>query len=74
MTMLEKFLSFAEALPADRREAVEAVLAALMESHSPEHDLTAAERAEIDRRLAEPAPKFADKADIARLFGKPFAG
>ncbi|MEE9433361.1 MAG: hypothetical protein V3V15_03890 [Sphingorhabdus sp.] len=53
MTMLEKFVSFAKHLPADRLESVEASLAALMESYSEKYDLTKAELAEIDRRAAE---------------------
>lgn len=74
MTVLDKFLSFAKALPADKLEAVEESLAALMESMSPEHDFTPAELAELEARAADPNPEFADPAEIAKIFGKPFRG
>jgi hypothetical protein len=73
MTVLDKFVSFAQGLSADRREAIEAALAALMESHSPAYDFTVDELAEMDRRVADPNPGFADPDEIAKLFGKPFA-
>jgi len=72
MTMLEKVIAFAEALPADRREAVEETLAALMESWSAEYDFTPKELAELDRRVAEPRAQYSDPSDITRIFGKPF--
>ena len=72
MTMIEKFLSFAKALPADQLEAVEESLAALMESMSERYDFTPAELADLQMRLAEPNPEFSDPADIAKIFGKQF--
>lgn len=72
MTMLDKFLSFARRLPADRLESVEETLAALMESLSDRHDLTPDELAEIDRRVANPDPRFSRPDDIAKIFGQPF--
>jgi hypothetical protein len=74
MTMLDTFMSFAKGLPPSRLEAVEAALAELMASYSDEHMFTQDELAELDRRLADPAPKFADPEEITRLLGKPFAG
>ena len=73
MTIFEKFVSFAQGLPADRREAVEAGLAALMESYSAEYEFTPQELAEIDSRFAEPKPQYSDPGDNSRLFGKPFS-
>lgn len=73
MTMLEKFVSFARGLPADRLQSMEAALAELMESYSDEHDFTAPQLAEIDRRVADANPQFAKSDDISRLFGKPFS-
>lgn len=73
MSMLETFLAFAKSLPADRLQAVESALAALMESYSEGHEFTAAELDELDRRLADPRPRFADPEEIDRLLGKPFA-
>lgn len=72
MTVLENFIAFASALPADQRESVEEALAALMESLSPEYDFTSAELAEIEGRAADPDPQFANPAAITKLFGKPF--
>ena len=73
MTSLKKFMSFAQALPADQLEAVEASLSALMESLSEQFDLSPRELAEIDRRVANPAPEFSSEAEIAKLFGQPFS-
>ncbi len=72
MTVLENFIAFASALPADQRESVEQSLAALMESLSAEFDFTPTELAELERRMAEPDPQFSDPADITKIFGKPF--
>lgn len=73
MTVLERFMSFAQGLPADRLHSVETALATLMASYSDKHEFTAAELTELDKRLAETNPKFADPADITKLFGKPFS-
>jgi hypothetical protein len=73
MTMLDAFVSFAKGLPADHLQSVEAELAALMESYSERYGFTDGELSELDRRVAEPKPAFADSAEIAELFGKPFS-
>lgn len=73
MTMLETFVSFAKGLPADRLQSVEAALAALMESYSERYGFTDSEMTELNRRVAEPKPAFADPAEIATLFRKPFS-
>jgi len=73
MTMLEQFVSFANQLPADRLQSVEANLAALMASYSEKYDFTAAELAELDSRVDKADPEFAHPDDIAKLFGKPFS-
>ena len=73
MTMLDKFIAFASALPVDQRESVEESLAALMESMSDRYDLTPDELAETDRRIADPDRKFASPEAIAKIFGKPFS-
>lgn len=71
--MLDKFLSFAKRLPADRLASVEESLAALMESFSDRHELTPDELAEIDRRVASDNPEFSHQDDITKIFGQPFA-
>lgn len=73
MTVLEKFMSFARQLPADRLRSVEEALAAVMETYSEEYDFTDAERRVLDQRVAEARPCFSDPADIAKLLGKPFS-
>jgi hypothetical protein len=73
MTILDKFLHFAERLPADRLSSVEAALAEIMVSHSERYDFSAVELATLDQRVAEENPAFSDSADIAKLFGKPFS-
>ncbi len=72
MTVLDKFVTFTNGLPADQRESVEEALAALMDSLSPTYDLTLDELAETDRRVAEPRPKYSSPEAIAEIFGKPF--
>jgi hypothetical protein len=73
MTMLEKFVSFAKALPSDRLESVEENLAALMVSLSDKYDFTDSELAEIDMRSAKDDPEFSSTNDITKIFGKPFS-
>ena len=73
MTILDKFVSFAEGLPADRLQSVEATLAALMESYSEQYDFTSAELSEIDQRIADSNPQFSNPDEITKLFGKPFS-
>lgn len=68
MTILEKFLTFAEGLAPDQRSEVDDFLASIMDSASPEFALTADELGEIDRRLADPNPeRIADATIRAKL-------
>ncbi len=73
MTVLERFVSFAQGLPADRLHSVETALATLMATYSDGHDFTASELAELDRRAAETNPRFTEPGQISKLFGKPFS-
>ncbi len=73
MTVLEKFLQFAERLPTDRLTCVEIALAEIMESYSDRFAFTQVEQQIIDQRVAESAPEFASKEDISKIFGKPFS-
>jgi hypothetical protein len=73
MTMLEKFVSFAKALPSDRLESVEENLAALMESLSDKYCFSDSELAEIEKRSAIVDPEFSQPGDITKIFGKPFS-
>ncbi len=71
--MLEKFLSFAKALPKDQLGPVEDALAEIMESYSDRYAFSDAERQVIDQRVAEARPAFAHPDAIEKLFGKPFS-
>ena len=73
MTILEKFLQFAERLPTDRLNSVETALAEIMESYSDRYGFTSSEQQMIDQRVAETEPAFSSSEDIAKLFGKPFS-
>ncbi|MBK6707297.1 MAG: hypothetical protein IPG54_07325 [Sphingomonadales bacterium] len=71
--MLDKFLSFAKMLPADRLGPVEDALAEIMASYSDQYDFSDAERQIIDQRVSETQPSFAHPDDIKNLFGQPFS-
>ena len=73
MTILKKFLHFAEHLPADRLNSVEAALAEIMESCSDGYGFTASEQQLIDQRVTETKPAFSSSEDIAGLCGKRFS-
>ena len=73
MTVLEKFLQFAERLPTDRLNSVEVALSEIMESYSDRFAFTQSEQQIIDRRVAEPKPEFSSREDITKIFGKPFS-
>jgi hypothetical protein len=72
MSILEKFNAYAEALPPERRREIDDLLASIMESDSPEFDLTPDELAELDRRMADPHPVYADPKAMAAIFGTTF--
>lgn len=70
MTVLDSFVAFAKSLPADRLGPVEDMLAMLMSSYSDEQDFSDQQLAELDRRLAEPRPRFVEATVIEQLFGR----
>lgn len=74
MTILDKFIAFARALPAEGREQMDLALAALMDSYDSRYDFTAEELNELRRRAEETDPQYSDPQDIAEIFGKPFCG
>jgi len=67
MTTLEKFVSFTEALSPERRRLMEEVLEDLM-ADSAEEDFTPDQLTELERRLADPDPKYADPEAVEALF------
>ena len=74
MTVLEKFLQFAELRPTDRLNSVEVALAEIMESYSDRFALTKSEQQIIDQRVAEARPEFTSSEDITKIFGQSFLG
>lgn len=72
MTVLDNFIAFARALPAERRKAMDDALAALMESYAKDYDFTSEEMADLHMRAAEADPELSDPEEISRIFGKPF--
>jgi hypothetical protein len=74
MTKIDKFVAFARDLPREQLDAIEARLDEIMESYSPEHDLTDAEIAEVKKRMADPDRKRADRDAVARIFGQQLPG
>jgi hypothetical protein len=73
MGILDSFIAFTMGLSGDKLQAVEADLAALMDSYSDRFGFTSEELAELEQRVAEPNPKFAHPNDVERIFGKPFS-
>ena len=70
MSVLKKFVAFAEALPADRRREVDEILAVMMDSGSLGDEFTPEEIAELDRRVAdEPVDWIDEETFRARLRG-----
>lgn len=65
MTMLKKFVAFAEALPSDRRVEIEEILSDLMGADSADCEFTAEEIAELDRRCADETEDWID-GDVVR--------
>ena len=72
MTVLDNFIAFARALPAERREAMNDALALLMASYAKDHDFTPDELADLQMRADESNPELSDPEEISRIFGKPF--
>jgi hypothetical protein len=69
MGIIESFVSFAEGLTGQRRKALEAELAALMESYSERFGFTAEELEDIEQRLAESNPTFATADEVEAVLG-----
>ena len=72
MTVLDNFIAFARALPAERLEAMDDALATLMASYANDHDFTPDELADLRMRAAEADPELSNPEEISRIFGKPF--
>jgi hypothetical protein len=68
MSVLEKFVAYAEALPEERRREIDEILASIMDSESPEFEFTEEELAELHRRMADPNPQYATPAEVEAVF------
>lgn len=73
MTLIDTFVAFAKALPAERRAPIEDALGSIMATWAEDTVLTPGELAELDRRLAEPSAEYLSAEDVTALLGKPFA-
>jgi hypothetical protein len=69
MGIIDSFISFVKGLSGERRQAVEAELAALMESYSERFEFTQDELAELDARVAEPKPRYATADEVEKVLG-----
>lgn len=70
MSVIEKFVVFAETLPADRLREIEELLESIMGSNPLDDQFTPEEIAELDRRVAEESDEWIDEETFrARLRG-----
>lgn len=69
MTIFEEFVAFAEALPDDRRATIAELLSDIMASEG-DWQLSGEQLAELDRRMADPNPQYADPAGVEALFAR----
>jgi putative addiction module component (TIGR02574 family) len=69
MTIFEKFAVFAETLPEDRRIALAELLSGIMAAET-DRSLSPEQLAELDRRMADPNPEYADPAEVEAFFAR----
>lgn len=69
MTIFEKFAEFAERLPEDRRAVLAELLAGIMASEA-DRDPSPKQLAELNRRMADPHPEYADPAEVEAFFAR----
>lgn len=67
MTVFEKFVAFAEALPDDRRAEIAELLSSIMAAEG-NWEFSSEQLAELKRRMADPNPKYADPAEVEAFF------
>ena len=68
MTILEKFMAFAEGLPESRRHEVEEILSGIMAAADGE--LSPEQLVELDRRMADPNPEYATEEEVEAFFAR----
>lgn len=69
MSIFQEFAAFAEALPAHRRAAMAELLSGIMAAEG-DWELSGDQRAELDRRMNEPNPAYADPAEVEAFFAR----
>ena len=69
MGIIESFVTFARGLTGQRRQALEAELADLMDSYSERFEFTSDELTELDARVAEPNPRYATADEVEKVLG-----
>ncbi len=69
MTIFEKFVAFAETRPEDRRAVLADLLSGIMASEA-DRELSPEQLAELDRRMADPNPEYADPAEMEAFFAR----
>lgn len=70
MTVLDSFMAFAARLGEAERKSIEETLAEIMLNHETSTDFSPTERAELERRLADPV--LASDDDVRKIFGNAF--
>jgi putative addiction module component (TIGR02574 family) len=69
MTVFEEFVAFAEALPDDRRAVIAELVSDIMGAEG-DWQLSREQLAELDRRMADPNPDYADPAEVEAFFAR----
>jgi predicted house-cleaning noncanonical NTP pyrophosphatase (MazG superfamily) len=70
MSILERFVEFARALPDKDRQSVEDLLDSIMRTAS-DSGFADEQLAELDRRMAEENPEYATDEEVAAVFERP---
>ena len=70
MTIFEKFAAFAEQLPARRRAEIAELVADILASENAGSELSPEQRAELERRMADPHPEYATDEEVEAFFAR----
>lgn len=70
MSVIERFVEYARALPEEERLSLEGMLESIMQS-AQDRSLSDEDLAELDRRMAEENPEYATDEEVAALFERP---
>ena len=70
MSKVEEFVDFASKLPSKRLSEVEAILSSIMSSQDRLTQLSSETEAEIQLRLNDLNPEYADNEDVSEILGR----